>query len=284
MLVVGSGVQRTGTARFQEIEQRAYQFLESHEEKEGVRGCVVKTELLLPAIGCELVYFSDEERAEHRIPVDAIGALKPDQKLVFIYSGIKDEGRENQTIGEEIGHLVLHSGKFTPGQDSSGEPMFCRMLETSYLNGTIEPIWMSREASFFAACLQMPRERYGPVVAKELRTALHMRPPSFGHGEPLARKIDKLCTAVRKIDGKPSPEQILDGTWKIFDTLLINEALNEMERKHDGMATMMAQKRRLAELGFTHDAADIFAEHLGIKGIPPFQHYFLADCVRRMTL
>ena len=284
MLVVGSGVERTGTARFQEIEQKAYQFLESHEEKKGVAGCVVKTELLLPAIGCELVYFSDEERAEHRIPADAIGALKPEQRLVFIYSGIKDQGRENQTIGEEIGHMVLHAGRVQPGLDSDGKPMFCRMLENSYLNEDVEPIWMSREASFFAACLQMPSERYGPVVAKELRAALHMRPPSYGHGQPLARKIDKLCAAVRKIDRKASPEQLLDATWRVFDTGLINEALNEMERKHEGMATLTAQKRRLAELGFTHDAADVFAEHLGIKGIPAFQHYFLADCVRRMTL
>ena len=284
--MTGSGVQVTRSAHFQEIERKAYQFLETHEEKYGLAGgCVVKTELLLPAIGCDLVYFSDEERAKHLIPTDAIGALKPDQRLVFIYSGIKDHGRENQTIAEEIGHLVLHVGRFKPVLNSNGETMLCRMLENSYLNGRVEPLWMSREASFFAACLQMPHDRYGPVVAKALRTALHERPACFKHGEPFACKVERLRRAVERNGGRDlKPEQVFELTWQIFDTQLINDALAEMEYEHEGMATLTAQKRRLAELGLAHDAADVFAEHLGMPQMPPFQHYFLADSVRRMTL
>lgn len=275
--------------RFPEIEAKAYELLMRYERKFGrFDGCVVRTEPLLQVLDCELVYFDDSDREHHGIPKNAIGALKPVQRLVFIHSGITNAGRESQTIGEEIGHFVLHA-KGVPdlGQRSlfeeplgDDDQIFCRMPDTSYIDNEVEPRWMSQEASFFSACLQMPKERYGPTAGKFLREALHMRPAPFHHGDPFEIKVQRIKDRVAQFHGvKLNPEEWLNQAWELFDTGLVRDVLDEMHFLHGGAVSIQAQRRRLVELGLLHDVSDVFAEHLGIQQVPRFQHFILSDSV-----
>ena len=116
MLVSGQGKTLTKGQRWwrerklPEIEGLAYALIRKHESQHGkLPGCVVQPEILLPTVGCELVYFDDAERADYGIPRDAIGALRPHERRVFIYQKIGSAGREGQTVGEEIGHFLLQA-------------------------------------------------------------------------------------------------------------------------------------------------------------------------------
>jgi len=285
------------------VEEAAYRLIRDYERRRGaIPGCVVSPELVASALGCSVVYFSDEEREDHRIPPDAIGALKPAQGLIFVRQRIAAPGREQQTIGEELGHFVLHAkDKHKPGQlslsmvmeepDSGRAAFFCRTEDASFVDGQREPRWMSREAAFFAACLQMPRDRYEPVARQRLVEAVEQT-ISAGGG-PWA-KLDKrvqqaviVLAEVRDLRGCDAPwgddPNLLDDedrckrVLSLFDDLKVASALKALRTDHQRQVSDAAQRRRSAELGLTHDAADLFFEADGRPAFRRDKHYLVAD-------
>ena len=154
-----------------QIEEQACALIRQYEAEHGrIAGIVVPPALLVPEVGCELVYFADEERAGYLIPADAIGALDVDERLVLVHDGITTPGREAHTIGEEIGHAMLHAKLLSPDQqalglDVSATPRrYHRTEGSAFQDGQHEPVWMTAEAGYFAACLQMPRDRWGEAA------------------------------------------------------------------------------------------------------------------------
>lgn len=176
------------TKRMEEIERKANELIAKHERSFGkIPGCVVAPELLRKSIECDIVLFGDDEREEFGIPEDAIGALRPHQRLIFIHDSIQSAGREGQTIGEEIGHFVLHAKGVAPTLQKSlrldldtpeeqGYAFFCRSEDASYVDGEREPAYMSIEAAFFGACVQMPRDRYLPAAERRILECLRQQP------------------------------------------------------------------------------------------------------------
>jgi len=277
--------------RFPEIEECACQLVWSHERKhKPIPGCVVPPALVLRDIDCELIYFSDADRPKYRIPWDAIGDLRPFQRLMFIYDCIEVRGREGQTIGHEIGHFVLHAkGVPALGQvelDLEGveasRAVFHRFYRTEqgmFVNdGQPEPVWMTREADFFGACLQMPRDRYLPVAERRLREALmaHLR-----LGNPRRTLDEKIALAQRTINGLAGQgvnledhNPLLPG---LFDNGVVEAALDLLERDHKGEVSRAAQRRRFVELGLAADAADVMRGPKGERLPPKWEFFFVTD-------
>lgn len=261
MTNIGGKIRRVQSSRYREIETKANDLLAQHEaEQVAIKGCIVKTELILPTIGCNLIYFSDEERAEYGIPDDAIGALKPYQRFVFVHDSIHNVGRENLTVGEEIGHFVLHMAneERRMGLQKSPELIFCRMMNDSYVNESVEPTWMSREATYFAACLMMPRDRYGVAANEALKQALNCHPYHSTHRRTMQEKIELLLEFASKGCNRIEPRSVLlERAVHLFDMDVIENALLQLEREHGGLASRLAQRRRMLELGLVIDAVDL---------------------------
>jgi hypothetical protein len=279
--------------RFPEIEGCAYQLLWSHERKRGpIPGCVVAPGLLVGDIACELVYFSDAERSIYRIAWDVMGEIRPPERLIFIYDSIEVPGREGQTIGEEIGHFVLHA-KGVPamgqmaldlGMVETSQAAFHRFFRTeqgAFVNdGQREPVWMSQEAAFFAACLQMPRDRYLPVAEGRLSEALNAH---FAWGNARRTLEEKIALAQRTIDALAGQGVNLEEHNLLlpggFENGVIETALDLLERDHKGEVSRAAQRRRFVELGLAVDAADVLRGPKGERLLPKWEFFFVTDQV-----
>lgn len=281
------------TTRMEEIEGKAYDLISKHEHLRGkLAGCTVEPELLLGTLGCEFCYFSDEERGQYGIPDDAIGALKPHQRFIFIHDSIESVGREGQTFGEEIGHFVLHAkGVAAPEQQRldfdldapiNGPTFFCRSLSASYVDGEGEPAWMSREAAFFGACLQMPRDRYMPVAERRLIESLSKEPETSTCWSTLDEKLTLGRTYAAKCVGRGQDTGLIHILMPGgFDTRIIEEALDLLNNDHGGRVSRAAQKRRFVELGFAFDAAVLFADLAGMPKLNYSEHFILSDAILR---
>ncbi len=279
--------------RFPEIEGCACQLVWSHERKRGpIPGCVVPPALLLRDIDCELIYFCDADRPKYGIALDAIGELRPFERVVFIHDSIEVRGREGQTIGHEIGHFVLHAkGVPAPGQMEldleaveANRAVFHRFYRTEqgmFVNdGQPEPVWMSQEADFFGACLQMPRDRYLPAAEKRLGEALmaHLR-----LGNPRRTLEEKAALAQRTINGLAQRGVNLEEHNLLlpggFDNGVIEAALDLLERDHRGEVSRAAQRRRFVELGLAVDATEVLRGPKGERLLPKFEFFFVTDSV-----
>jgi len=281
--------------RLPQVEERAYQLLRSYERKRGgISGCVVPPELLVSEIGCELIYFSDAERKVYGIPWDAIGELRPFDRIIYIHDSIEVPGREGQTIGEEIGHFVLHAvGLPAPGQlalipetdlrKRESVPRFFRITDRGLsTEARREPAWMSREAAFFSACLQMPRDRYLPVARWRLRQALNLESPRCTCWLPLEEKVS---LAQRMIDDLARADLDLADYHVLlpsgFDNAVIETALDLLSLDHKEQVSRAAQMRRFVELGLTVDAAQLLRSPDGQRLFPRWEFFFLTDLVLR---
>ena len=279
--------------RFPEIEWCACKLVWSHERKhEPIPGCVVPPALLLRDIGCELIYFSDADRAKYRIPWNAIGETRPPERLILIYDSIEVRGREGQTIGHEIGHFVLHAkGVPALGQEEldlqgveASRAVFHRFYRTEqgmFVNdGQPEPVWITREADFFGACLQMPRDRYLPVAERRLREALmaHLR-----LGNPRRTLDEKVALAQATIDSLARQGGNLEEHNLLLpgglDNGVVEAALDLLERDHKGEVSRAAQRRRFVELGLAVDAADVLRGPKGERLLPKWEFFFVTDQV-----
>lgn len=224
--------------------------------------------------------------------MEAIGELRPFQRVVFLYGSIEVRGREGQTIGHEIGHFVLHvKGVPAPGQmeldleavEASPAVVhrFYRTEQGMFVNeGQPEPVWMSQEADFFAACLQMPRDRYLPAAERRLREAVmaHLR-----LGNPWRTLDEKVALAQRMIGGLAQRGVNLEEHNLLlpggFDNGVIEAALDMLERDHKGEVSRAAQRRRFVELGLAVDAAEVLRGPKGERLLPKWEFFFVPDRV-----
>ncbi len=280
-----------------EIEEQASALIRRHEVKQGpIPGIVVPPALLVREIGCELVYYSDDERTSYGIPRDAIGALDTQKLLVLIHHAIEVPGREGHTIGEEVGHGVLHANLRSPEQqaldmevkDTTGVRLFCRTEREAFTDEQHEPVWMSMEAGYFAACLQMPRARYGTAAEEILRMLIGVRVRSN------RRRLRTPTTEGRVARAMPYVQSIRDLNWSatnfdliqpgIFDTNVMDNAIHLLGTRCEWQVSKAAQKRRLVELGLADDAADLLRGPQGERVLPRFEFLWVAERVVEATL
>ena len=280
-----------------EIEEQACALIRRYEVKQGpIPGIVVPPALLVPEIGCELVYFADDERTSYGIPEDAIGALDTQKLLVLIYRAVEVPGREGHTIGEEVGHGVLHAKLRSPEQqalnlevaDTTGVRLFCRTEREAFTDEQREPVWMSMEAGYFAACLQMPRDRYGTAAEEILRMLIGVRARSD------KRRLRTPTTKERVARARPYLQSIRDLNWSaanfalmqpgIFDTNVMDNAVHVLGTRCEWQVSKAAQRRRLVELGLAHDAADVLVGEDGERLLPRFEFLWAAERVVEATL
>jgi hypothetical protein len=253
-----------------------------------IPGIVVPPALLVPEVGCELIYFSDDERPRYRIAADAIGALDADERWVLIHEAIETPGREAHTIGEEIGHAVLHAKLISPEQQALGLEIpaaqgirrFTRTEQGALNDERPEPVWMSMEAGYFSACLMMPRDRYGPVAERRLREAVSWQYRHQTRPRTIAEKValgEAFLKAIRRSGLDPADYNlVMPG---VFDNGLIDFALDLLQLDHQGNASKAAQRRRLVELGLVRDASAVLTGHDGERLLPRFEFLFVADHV-----
>ena len=286
--------ERWYTKRPAEVEAAACALIRRRETRRGrIPGCVVPPELLVAEVGCKLEYFGDEDRLRYKLPPDVIGALKPFKRLILVYHPIEVVGREWHTIGEEIGHMVLHAkGVPPPDQMDLGieHPsqtgpcgLFHRTVSSSYVDRDLEKPWMTREAGFFSACLQMPRDRYGPVAEKWLRKSLR----ALRAGRE-AGTVEERVTAVR-----PYARLIAENGWDaaafsvfrpgMFDRDVIDNALDLLRTEHKGQVSKAAQRRRLVELGLVVDPSHLLRGSRGERLLPEFEFLFVSDGIREQA-
>jgi hypothetical protein len=236
-------------------------------------------------------YFADSERDYFKIASDTIGALIPGERLVLIHDSIAVSGREGQTIGEEIGHFILHAkvapagqmalGLGLPEQTQAASQRFYRSESEAFLDGEREPAWMTREASFFGACLQMPRDRYLPAAKQRL---LHSVLGHIWARYPLRSLDEKLAAVERGIDLAAPPE--VQPAWlspardALFDNTIVEMALDKLGNDHGDQVSRAAQRRRLVELGLVMDAAEMVKGPGGVVVLPKWSYLFLSDEIR----
>jgi hypothetical protein len=277
--------------RPREIEAAAYSLIQRYETRNGpIEGCVVAPELLVEDAGCTLYYFTHGERERLHIPPDALGALFPSERAIHVLAGMQVAGREQHTVGEELAHWILHAkGSPPPGQmgfslgEDAGpaprEAVFCRTAESSLYRGKEEPAWMSQEAGYFAACLQMPRDRFGPVAERHLRAALQSVRP----GNKLLELHQRLEQVRRHV-----PTIRAEGwdAWRccrelprLFDNDVIESALDLLHTEHGGQVSKAAQRRRFVELGVAVDVADRLEGPKGEPLLPHLEFFLLTDRV-----
>jgi hypothetical protein len=113
----------------------------------------------------------------------ALAALLPDLQLVVVSDRAEDRSRLEWNAAHEGAHIVVHvppAGEPSQGSLSFGSQIdvsavkrsiYCRGNACGFLGGPEEP-YMYREAEFFAGCLLMPRDRYGPLAKMRLTEAL----------------------------------------------------------------------------------------------------------------
>ncbi len=272
-----------------QIEEQACALIRRYEAKRGrLPGIIVSPALLVPEVGCDLVYFAGDEREGYGVPANAIGALDTERLLVLIHAAIETPGREGHTIGEEIGHAVLHAKLVSPEQQaldlgvasSQGIRLFTRTEEGAFNDGRQEPTWMSIEAGYFAACLMMPRDRYGDAARACLEQAVRASLRSGGRFAPVEQR---MAEARRFLDSVEQAGYDLAQCNLVMPELsdghLLEMALDALEPQHGREVSRVAQKRRFVELGLAHDLADQVAGPRGERVLSSLQFLFVADQV-----
>jgi hypothetical protein len=279
----------------EQIEAEAYALIRAYEARHGrIEGCVVPPEVLLPYRSLRLVYFSEADRAEYRIPAGAIGALNPARRLVFLQEGIEVTGREWQTVGEELGHDVLHAKpaalRDQPNLDLDvprQEPacaLFYRTVDARFVDGKRERPWMSRKAAFFAACLQMPCDRYGPVAERRLAEALAARQnvEELLRAEPDAVAAFQEAALEAQRWGWDLGASSTSATT-VADNDVVEDALDRLQDDHGGEVSKAAQRRRFVELGLVYDVADVAVGDDGGPLVGRFEFYLVSDRVKEVA-
>jgi len=272
-----------------QIEEQACALIRRYEAEHGrIMGIVVPPALLVPKVGCELVYFADGERGDYGIPDDAIGALDVDQRLVLVHDGITTPGREAHTIGEEIGHAVLHAKLLAPEQQALGLDVsaasrprrYHRTEGSAFQDGQHEPAWMTAEAGYFAACLQMPRDRWGEAARARLEQAVRASLRCGNRFPPADQRLAKarhFLRTVEKAGYDPAQCNIVMPT--LSESHILEMALDILELQHNRQVSKAAQTRRFVELGFVHDLADQLLGPSGERILSSGQFLFVADQV-----
>ena len=147
--------------------------------------------------------------------------------------------------------------------------LFFRTAEVRYVDEMVEPVWMSREAAFFGACLQMPRDRYGPVAEQRLCQVARSLPPSD--------RAKLRCGNLSVADSVEARVLYLHGG-------IVEKALDLLETDHGGQVSRSAQRRRLVELGLAVDATQITGGACGRSSTPRFAQVVVSDRVLREAL
>jgi hypothetical protein len=272
-----------------QIEEQASALIRRYEAKHGrIPGIVVPPALLVPEVGCDLVYFSDDERAGYGVAADAIGALDTEKLLVLVHDSIETPGREAHTIGEEIGHAVLHA-KLTPPEQQALNPevpaaslprRYYRTEESAFQDEQREPVWMTLEAGYFAACLTMPRDRWGKAARERLEQAAKASLRCGNRFPPAEQRLaeaNKFLRAVERAGYEPAQCNLVMPT--LTETHILEMALDVLELQHNRQVSKAAQTRRFVELGLVHDLADQVLGPKGERVLASFQFLFVADHV-----
>jgi len=287
-----SGQEWWHTKRADEVENTAVGLIRRREGNQGrIPGCVVRPSLLLQAAGCEMLYFADDERPEYGLSPEDLGALWPAKRLLLIHGSIAVPGREGQTVGHELGHLLLHAkGAPQPGQlgfafeeeslSRGKAPMlFRRTAEGQFVDGRREPPWMTSEADFFAACLQMPADRYAPVAKSRLREAAQAL---RREAAPVEKRVDAARRHLQTIrNGDLRAYEFEHVAPGVFDTAVVERALVLLQQDHGGQVSKAAQRRRFIELGLVVDMADRLREETGQDLLSPCEFLLLSDELAR---
>jgi len=272
-----------------QIEEQACALIKRYEGQHGrIPGIVVPPALLVPEVGCELVYFADEERGDFGIPADAIGALDVDERLMLVHDSIRPPGREAHTIGEEIGHAVLHAKLVPPEQHVLGlevpaTPLprrFHRSEGAAFQDGQREPAWMTAEAGYFSACLQMPRDRWGKAARARLEQAVSSSlrcGNRFPAADQRLAEASQFLRAVEQAGYEPAQCNLVMPT--LSDSHILEMALDALDWQHNRQVSKAAQTRRLVELGLVHDLADQLSGPSGERILSSGQFLFVADHV-----
>ena len=146
------------------------------------------------------------------------------------------------------------------------------------MDGKEEPPWMTREAEFFAACIQMPRDRYLPVAERRIAEVVNSQPSNSGY---LRTLDEKLRLASHYIDSAQSagwpPDECNLLMPRVFDTAVVEDALELLDLDHGAQVSKAAQRRRFAEMGLAFDAAEVFSERPGFPKLQRFSQFFLSD-------
>ncbi|HEY3285183.1 MAG TPA: ImmA/IrrE family metallo-endopeptidase [Armatimonadota bacterium] len=273
--------------RLLQIEQAAFELLTKHEALcGGLQGCVVATELLVETAGCELCFFNESDRESLGIPPQAIGYYCPPSPVIYVRAGLQPSGRENQTIGEELGHHILHAVLVTshpiglPGPSPVG---FTRLPPEAQSEVKQEPEWMSQEAAFFSACLQMPSDRYLPAAKAALVWAWRKHCPSEYRSD-LEGRLKVAQDTLRWHSGQG--DQIIQRTLRDYGILCgsqVHEALGRLQAQHRGAVSKQAQIRRMIELGLLHDLADLLGNIPRVALWPRWTHLVMSDSVVRQA-
>jgi hypothetical protein len=270
-----------------QIEEQACALIRQYEAEHGrIAGIVVPPALLVPEVGCELVYFADEERAGYLIPADAIGALDVDERLVLVHDGITTPGREAHTIGEEIGHAMLHAKLLSPDQqalglDVSATPRrYHRTEGSAFQDGQHEPVWMTAEAGYFAACLQMPRDRWGEAARARLEQAVRASLRCGNRFPPVDQRLAEASQFLRAVEQAGyDPAQCNVAMPTLSESHVLEMALDALDMQHNRQVSRAAQTRRFTELGLVHDLADQVLGPKGERVLSSLQFLFVADDV-----
>lgn len=272
-----------------QIEEQACALIRRYEAQHGrIAGIVVPPALLVSEVGCDLVYFADEERGHYRIPADAIGALDVDERLVLVHDSIATPGREAHTVGEELGHAVLHVKLVPPEQQpldlevpaTSRIRRFHRTEGSAFQDGQHEPVWMTVEAGYFSACLQMPRDRWGEAARVRLEQAVRASLRCGNRFPPADQRLaeaGQFLRAVEQAGYEPAQCNLVMPT--LSDSHVLEMALDVLELQHNRQVSRSAQTRRFVELGLVHDLADRLLGPSGERILSSGQFLFVADQV-----
>ena len=272
-----------------QIEEQAQALIRRYEAKhDALNGIVVQPALLVPEVGCELIYFSDDQRPYYRVAADAIGALDTLERWVLIYGAIRTPGREAHTVGEELGHAVLHAKLAPPEQQTLGIEIeknprprrYYRTERAAFQDGEGEPPWMTMEAGYFAACLTMPRERWGEAARMRLEQAVSA---SLRCGNRFPPADQRLAEASRFLQAAEQagydPTQCNFVMPTLSESHVLEMALDALDMQHNRQVSRAAQTRRTVELGLVHDLADRLLGPRGERILSRWQFLFVADHV-----
>ena len=272
-----------------EIEEQARALIRCYETEHGrMAGIVVPPALLVPEVGCELIYFSDDERPYYRIAADVIGALDTVERWVLIHQAIETPGREAHTIGEELGHAVLHAKLTSPEQQAlnievptpSRPTRYHRTEGSAFQDGQGEPVWMTIEAGYFAACLTMPRDRWGEAARGRLEQAVRANlrcGNRFPSADQRLGEASEFLRAAEKAGYDPAQCNVVMPT--LSESHILEMALDALDMQHNRQVSRAAQTRRLVELGLVQDLADHLLGPSGERILSRGQFLFVADHV-----
>jgi len=272
-----------------EIEEQARALIRRYEAERGrIAGIVVPPALLVPEVGCELIYFSDDERPYYRIADDVIGALDTDERWVLIHDTIQTPGREAHTVGEELGHAVLHAKLAPPEQqtldievEKNPRPRrYYRTERAAFQDGRGEPVWMTMEAGYFAACVTMPRERWGEAARMRLEQAVKANLRCGNRFAPAEQRLSEASGFLRAAERAGyDPTQCNFVMPTLSESHVLEMALDALDMQHNRQVSRSAQTRRMVELGLVHDLADHFLGANGERVLSRGQFLFVADPV-----